>query len=261
MNIYDQIEMTIKRDFYVVKANCLIQRSRYDLSLAEQRAIAYICSMIKPVEPSLETMNAPYQLDYSFTIQEYAKVCGLSISGKFYLETKELFKKLMMRIIHLELVGGSDLMLSWLDRVYISISGLIKIRINAEMSPFIFDLKENFTSYTLLNILAMKSQYSIRIYELLRSYAYRKIINFEIEELKETLMVECKSTYDRYPDFRRKLLDPSIAEINKYTDLQVSYETITKGRKVVKIKFFISKKDPFDRFKAQAKANEEITTT
>ena len=264
MNLQEQKEITIKRDFYVVKDNRLIQKSRYDLSLTEQRGVAYICSMIKPVKPSSATCSAPYQLEYEFNILEYAKICGLYYTdgGKLYEEIRDLLKRLMQKIIHVELPDGDEMMIAWLSKVYFSKrNGIAKIEISKDMAPFLFDLQEKFTIYGLLNILAMKSRYSVRIYELVRSHAYQKIIAYEIERLKELLMVDGVKSYVRFPDFRRYVLDPAMTEINRYTDLQVSYDAITKGRKVTKIQFTIDKKPYLDQFIALTNTTKEIEKT
>ena len=47
-------------------------------------------------------------------------------------------------------------------------------------------------------------------------------------------------------------------EINKLTDLNISYEPITKGRKVVKIKFIIQYKDIMERLAAEQTVNNEL---
>lgn len=72
-----------------------------------------------------------------------------------------------------------------------------------DLVPYLFGLKQQFTQYQLLDILAMKSVYSIRIYELLKSYAGLKKKVFELDDLKKKLMVEDISSYNRFPDFRR----------------------------------------------------------
>ena len=91
--------------------------------------------------------------------------------------------------------------------------------------------------------LGMKSAYSVRIYELLKSYAYQKSKTFGLDELKRLLMVDGIESYNRFPDFRRKVLEIAVKEINKLTDLNVSYEAIKKGRKVDKLKFRIETKE------------------
>ena len=260
MDIIDQVQLTTQRSYIVSKSNRLVQKSRYDLSLQEQRAIAYICSMIKPTKPTPETYNVPYQLEYVFNIREYAKVCGLHLdSGYLYEETKSLLQGLKRKAMWLELPDETEVLVGWLAKAWTNKrSGIVKIKLDEDLVPYLFDLQKCFTKYELLNILAFSSQYSIRIYEILKSHAYEKIKTYEIEKLKKMLMVESIKSYERFPSFRQKVLKPAMTEINEYTDLKVSYEPITKGRKVIKIKFHINKKEAFDRFISQTKATEEI---
>lgn len=254
----EQKEIEAKRDYLVVKHNNLIQRSRFELSVAEQKTVAYICSKIKPRDGG--AVDEPLQLEYDFNIRDYAEVCGFSTGGKFYNETKELFRKLMQRIINVEL-DEDDLLIAWLDFVRMSKrNGTVKIRLNPEIAMFLFDLQNDFTQYGLLNILAMKSQYSIRIYELMRSMAYKHMpVTISMDEIRQLLMIEDKATYKTYSDFRRKLLESSIEEINKYTDISVNYEPVTKGeRKVIKIDFYISHKAPTERHISWTKVYKDI---
>ena len=262
MNNEEQMEIAIKRSYTVSKSNCLVQKSRYDLTLAEQRAVAYICSLIKPCIATPATNNVPYQLEYEFDIWEYAKVCGIrSDGGRLYQDTRNLLKGLMIKIMYIEFPDGYEDLVPWFTKVGTNKrSGKARVKINEYLVPYLFDLQRSFTAYELLNILAMKSQYSIRIYELLQSHAYQKTVDYEIDKLKKMLMVDDLKGYKNFNDFKKRVLDPAMAEINEYTNLNVSYETATKGRKVIKVKFLISKKATFDRFKAQAKANDEITT-
>ena len=69
-----------------------------------------------------------------------------------------------------------------------------------------------------------------------------------MSELKKILMVEDIKSYDRFPDFRRKVLEIAIEEINEHTDIDLTMETITKGRKVVQVRFCISSKSPIARY-------------
>ena len=255
LNAYEQEELMKKRDYRVVKSNQLVQKSRFDLSLTEQRVAAYICSLIKPMD-----IGIPYQTEYVFDIREYAKVCGLHLdSGRLYEETKAVLQKLMQKIIKLKLPDNSELMMAWLVTVHAAErSGKFKIRINEDIVPHLFGLEKNFTAYAMLNILAMKSRYSLRIYELMQSCAYKKEATFDIDELKMLLMADGNKSYDKSGDFKKRVLDPAMNEINVYTDLTVCYVPIKKGRKIDKIKFYISKKATFDRFIAHTKTSEEI---
>ena len=55
-----------------------------------------------------------------------------------------------------------------------------------------------------------------------------------------------------------RLLQKAQKEINELTDLNIYYEPITKGRKVVKVKFRIEQKNPMERMLAGATANDRL---
>lgn len=246
MDGYEQEMLDNKRLYHVVKGNELVQRSRFELSLPEQKTIAYICSMIKPVDAVDRVKGVPYQLEYEFNIREYCKVCGFDYdNGKNYADIKATLKHLRDKSMWLTMEDGAETLVGWLSRVTINKqSGIVKIRLDDILVPFLFDLGQKFTEYRLIQILGMKSAYSVRIYELLKSYAYQKSKTFNLDELKRKLMVDGIESYNRFPDFRRFVLDIAVKEINKLTDLDVSYETIKKGRKIDKIKFRIEEKHP-----------------
>lgn len=253
MKYDEQIKLAKKKEYLVCKSNQIIQKSRYQLSVPEQRAIAYICSMIKPITALDRANNKPFQLEYEFNIVEYAKICNLSAdNGRIYEETKALLKKLRDKSTWITLADGTETTVAWLDKAWTNKrSGRIRIRLDEDMIPYLFDLQEKFTAYGLYNILKMKSQYSIRLYEILKSYQWQKSRIFEVFELKRLLMVEDIKSYERFPDFRRKVLEIAMDEINEYTDINVQMDTITQGRKVVEVQFCISSKTPMDRYLLQ----------
>jgi plasmid replication initiation protein len=256
MNEHEKKEIETKREYWVVKGNELIQKNRFELSLTEQKTIAFICSMIK------KSNNAPYQLEYEFNIRDYCKVCGIDYAGgKNYKNIKTTLKHLSDRSMWLD-DGESETLMRWLSYVKINKnSEKVFIEIDRTIAPFLFELKEKFTKYQLYNILAMKSAFSVRIYELLKSYAYQKNKTFDLEELKRLLEVENVKSYVRFPDFRRKVLEKAQEEINELTDLNISYKPITKGKKVIKIEFQIDTKSPIDRAIAGATANDRLNNT
>lgn len=260
MTTDEKEDIAKKREYLVVKGNELIQQNRFELSLPEQKTIAFICSMIKPIEAIDRAKGVPYQLDYEFNIRDYCKVCGIDYdNGKNYADVKATLKKLRDRSMWLTLEDGSETTVAWLDRVTTNKkSGIVKVRIDDRIAPNLFDLGQRFTQYQLYNILAMKSAFSVRIYELMKSYAFQKSKTFEVDELKHLLMVENVKSYTRFPDFRRYVLEKAQEEINELTDLNVYFEPITKGRKVIKVKFNIEQKNQIERILSGATANDRL---
>lgn len=233
----ESFELTKKKGYLVVKGNDLIQRNRFELSLMEQKTVAYICSMIKPIDSG-------FQSEYEFKIRDYCKICDIDYdNGANYAYVKETLKKLRDRSMWMTLEDGSETVVGWLDRVTTNKkSGLAHIRIDDRLIPYLFDLKQQFTQYQLYNILDMKSAFSVRIYELMKSYSFRHTIIFELNELKELLMVEHVKSYVNYKDFRVKVLEKAQTEINELTDINIEFEPIKTGRKVTSIKFIIEEK-------------------
>lgn len=255
MNNEERIDIAKKREYLVVKGNELIQKNRFELSLQEQKTVAFICSMIKPVEAP-----GAWQLEYEFNIRDYCKVCGMDFdNGQNYADIKAVLKRLRDRSMWLTMPDGSESLVGWLSKVNTNKkSGIAKIKLDEDLVPYLFDLGQKFTQYQLYNILAMKSAFSVRIYELLKSYAYQRSKTFEIDELKRLLGVENIKSYKEYAPFRQKVLEKAQEEINGQTDLNIYFEPITKGRKVVKVRFKIDVKNPIERMLAGATAQDRL---
>jgi len=100
----------------------------------------------------------------------------------------------------------------------------------------------------------MKSKYSIRIYEILKSYQNMGQFEFEIGQLKKMLFAE---KYELFGDFKRKVLDIAMREINELGDIFIRYEIEKKGRKFHKIKFIIKPKAKIDERMETFKKIEE----
>jgi len=240
------------RDHLVVKRNDLIQKSRYQMSLQEQKIVLYLISKVKP-----DDKNFKEQL---FSIKEFCLVCGIDDdNGKNYGNIKNTLKTLSDRSIWITLEDGSETTLRWVNKVTINKhSGLIKLQLDEDLKPYLLDLQENFTQYHLIYTLAMQSQYSIRLYELLKSYQFKGCISFDIGELKRLLFAE---QYERFPDFKRRVIDMATREINKLTDIQITYELTKEGRKFNEVCFEIHQKDTGERLDTWSSISELIDST
>lgn len=244
MDNFDILESRVQK---VVKHNDIIQKSRFSLSLVEQKTINFLISLIKPKE---YYPNQIQPFEYDFQIQDYCKICGIDYkSGENYKLVRDTLKSLRDKSIIIQLENGTETSVSWINKFWSNKGkGYAKIRFDEDIAPYIFDLCNNTTRYELLNVLPMKSKYSVRLYELCRSWSGLKVKVYTIEEIKRLLNIK-QGELSRYPDFRRRVLETSQKEINNLTDLNVIFEPIKKGRKVIKIKFIITKKDNFWRVK------------
>lgn len=118
---------------------------------------------------------------------------------------------------------------------------VIEISCNDMMLPYLFELKSNYTSYMLKNIIKLNSVSKIRLYEILKQYQKIGNVKIGLDDLQKMMCVKVSL----FNDFKLKRLEPAIKDINEYTDIMVSYEKILSCRKVVALKFTITKKSIF----------------
>jgi plasmid replication initiation protein len=226
------------RNYPVVKANALIQKSRYDLTLAEQKLILHFIQMIEPNDDEFKT--------YHFSIQEYCKICEVDYkNGKNYINIKRSLKTLHDKSFWMEQEDGSEILMRWVDRLKIDRKkGVIEVKMDQELKPYLLQLKSFFTKYNYLYVMTMRSQYSIRLYELLKSYENMGGIIYGVTELRRLLNIADDVMADWY-DFKRFVIERALKEINKFTDINVKYEPLKKGRSVFEVKFsIVGKSEP-----------------
>ena len=93
----------------------------------------------------------------------------------------------------------------------------------------------------------MKSVYAIRIFEMIQSKIMSKVlpkdgifIEVPVQEIRECC--DCEDKYKAFGDFKKRVVDKAVSEINRvtYYDLTFSYQKC--GRNVVAIDFFITSK-------------------
>lgn len=103
-----------------------------------------------------------------------------------------------------------------------------------------------FTKYHIEQTHALNSRYSLRLYELVIQYL--KMSETPVFELKKFRfqMGLLPNEYDRMNNFKKKVLDLAVSEINEKTDVFIKYNNIKKGRVITGFKFFIEKKKTKD---------------
>lgn len=213
----EQNVINAQRGYMVVKGNDIIQKSRYALSAQQQKILLSMISKIKPEDEASQT--------YIFEIQEFCRLCNIDwTSGRNYDAIKQALYNIDKQIIWVKQPEKKrETRLRWLNELYINEgSGEIVFSFHQDMFPYLLDLRDKYTQYSLINVLPMRSKYAIRLYELLKSYeGVWNIATIPVDTLKMRLDAQ---NYTKFKDFRVYALEKALEEINKYTDLEVSYE-------------------------------------
>jgi hypothetical protein len=109
------------------------------------------------------------------------------------------------------------------------------------VTPYLINLVGNFTTADVDELLAIKSNSTHTLYWLMRSWQFKSPHTVSVDELRELTMPK-KNQYERYSDFRNKVLQPSVAELNELS-FDITYiERRQRGKAVTYITFNIGKK-------------------
>ncbi|MCB1660484.1 MAG: replication initiation protein RepM, partial [Pseudomonadales bacterium] len=230
----------------VVKDNRLIQAS-YTLGLVEQRLILLA---IVGSRNLVETITAETIL--TVRAEDYAKHFGVERQAG-YMALADAVETLFNRRATVDVYDKQKnkmrpMTVRWVTAMqYEENSGCVSLRFGHEVIPLITKLEEQFTSYELQQIAGLKSAYAIRLYELLMQWkASKKTPLFDLQEFRRQLGL-ADNEYSIMGDFKKRVLEPSIAQINKHTDIIADYEQHKAGRTITGFSFtFTQKKQPKD---------------
>lgn len=215
----------------VTKSNMLIE-ANYKLTITEQKIVLYLVSKIRKDDDDFQI--------YTLPIKQFYELLGYRGNPK-YSEMKKITKNLIGKVV--EIKEGKKLkQMSWLSYVeYNENNGTVNLSFDPRLKPYLLQLKREFTSYKLKNIMELKSGYSIRIYEILKKWQPIREVEIPLKELRE--MVGAADRYKEYHNFKKRVLKQAKMEIKEKTDISFEYEEIKKGRSVVSIRFMIHPKD------------------
>lgn len=237
------------RNNFVVKSNELIQKTRYSLSVQEQKIILYLISLIKPTDEKFQV--------YQVSMSDLCDICGITQNGKNYYRFRESIKSLADKSFWVS-TPERDILMRWIEHAEIvKHDKIVEIRIDDKLKPYLLALKDNYTQYELGYVLVLKSKHSIRLYEMLKSYAYIGEKDYSLDEFKKSLQIE---GYDEFRYLKRDIIDKSVLEINSYTDLQIAYKTYRTGRSIGGLVFEILRKSNIEQVALRVKRDALLDT-
>ena len=225
----------------VVKDNALINAS-YNLELTEQRLI--MLAIINARE-SGQGITADSKLEIHAS--DYAKLFNVSIDASYKAlreAVNNLFNRQFSYIAEYKRTGKTGVVRSrWVSRIfYVDDLALLEITFAPDVVPLVTRLEEHFTSYQAKQVAHLTSKYATRLYELLIAWReVGKVPQIEISEFRNRLGL-LDTEYTAMNNFKSRVLEPSIKQINEHTDITVTYEQHKKGRTISGFSFKLKQK-------------------
>ena len=219
----------------IVKSNAIIN-AHYKLTLAESRLLLACISQIdstKAHDPS-----KPFLVHVS-EIQDLVKEDS---ADNLYRDLKAAVGRLYERSIVVK-TAEKTTKTRWVSEqaIYNKGQGKVEIRFTQEVLEYLTELQGSFTQYKLQYVAQFTNVYSLRIYELLAQWQGRGTREVGVEELREKLQLG--EQYPKAYDLKRFVIDKALADINKHSNLQVSYGQRKNGRNVVAFQFKFEQKE------------------
>ena len=228
----------------IVKDNALINAS-YNLELTEQRLI--MLAIINARE-SGHGITADSKLEIHAS--DYAKLFNVSADASYKAlreAVNNLFNRQFSYTAEYKRTGKIGIVRSrWVSRIfYVDDLALLEITFAPDVVPLITRLEEHFTKYEAKQVAHLTSKYATRLYELLIAWReVGKVPQLELKEFRNRLGL-VDNEYTAMSDFKKRVLEPSIKQINVHTDITVTYEQHKKGRIISGFSFkFKQKKQP-----------------
>jgi plasmid replication initiation protein len=224
----------------VVKDNLLINAS-YNLEVTEQRLI------LLAIINARETGNG-------ITADSKLEIHASDYATRFNVTNDGAYRALKNAVLNLfdrqfsfkeEDKNGKigTVKSRWVSRIkYVDDSATLEITFAPDVVPLITRLEQHFTSYQIKQVAQLTGKYAIRLYELLIAWReVGKVPQINLTEFRNKIGVE-DDEYMRMSDFKIRVLEPSIKQINEHTDITVAYEQHKKGRSITGFSFKFKQK-------------------
>ena len=226
----------------VVKSNRLIEAS-YRLGLNEQRVILYSICRCRDEQTGLFP-DRPVTI----TADSFAKKFPSIDKTNVYRQLKDAMDALYDRSVTIHDIDPASghtrvKKTRWISEgAYVDGAGNIQVIFTPEVIKYITRLEAEFTSYQLEKVGNMTSSYAVRVYELLSQHRDIGQRTLNLAWLRETLGVE-PGEYKLTADFKKWVIEIAVDQINKHSDLTVSYKPVKTGRAITDFAFKIKAKN------------------
>lgn len=217
---------------------------------------------LKILDTYLSRINArdPDSSYVTFSKKEYAELMGLDADIRTS-QLKNYTRGLLGNVVTIEMPGEGYVQYPLFSEAKCTPNketGQVEIKIdcNPKLKQVFFDIaQDGYVRYQLKNVIALRSQYSIRLYSLLKDRPFGWTV--EIPTLRK-LINATSPTYDEFKRFNGLILKKALEEINEITDITVEAKNKRTGRVVTAIAFTVKNKTVYKQLPPEAEKAIEI---
>lgn len=176
--------------------------------------------------------------EHEITVKQLCRLIGYQ--GNNHAVIKDAFKGLISTIIEWNLINDETGAENWTASSIIASVSLEGPLCYYAYSPRMKQLLHSPSMFGKIDLVIQsrfRSSYGLALYE--NCIRYRGLPHtkwFDMELFKKLMGVP-PGKYDVFRDFKRRVLDKAIEEVNSYSDLVIESDFVREGRRVVKVRF------------------------
>jgi plasmid replication initiation protein len=224
---------------YVSMSNALA-RSAQGLKLSEKRVVAIALAKTDSV-PARDAVNAQFRNGWTvkLTAEEYAETYELD-ADTAYSQLKTAAKSLRGRFIKTMTQtqkGLKEVETNWCGQcTYHHGEGWVEIAFTPQIAPHLLGLRSKFVTHKLQQVSALRSIYSWRLFECLKSWGDKGVWSVEIDKFNHAMEApeSCKKDFG---NLRLRVIDPALKELREKDNMLIDLELKKAGRKVTGLVF------------------------
>ena len=229
----------------IVKDNALITAS-HKLGEIEQRLILLAILKAREYCDSVEQLKGKELIIHA---EDYMQTFGVTRQGAY-----KALKQAVMGLYRAE--WGYKYINSKGNKVvayerftqsakYIEAEATVKFMFANAIIPLLVELEKRFTTYEIEQVAQLSSSYAMRLYEFFMQHLDKKTgkgwLDISLDDLRFRFGL-LPAEYKRMFDFKKYVLDCSIDDLNKNTDLIATYTQRKQGRVIVGFRFEFERK-------------------
>jgi plasmid replication initiation protein len=214
-----------------IRQHNALTNARYEYTELQLDLFFFIISKLRKGDK-----DTVYQLD----IMELSGLTGKRYNGAYlHKATADMGSRM------LEVEDATEYRQIWMFQQirYLKGQGIIEFDLTRHVLPYLFELKNNFTSYELAAALRLTSKYAKRIYQICSQWKDRgETKKYDLQDFKRQLnLIDDKGNekMKQIKELRERVLDIAVKQINEHTELHISYKMEKKGKAFKNITFTV----------------------
>lgn len=252
-----------KKNDRVIKSNTLVSAS-YHLNLSEIRLLDIALAALSEYEEEEKYLTtAPDFIE--IRADEYAQLYGVTVE-QAYTALREASEQLFSRYFRYQVKADGhpsfteERKARWVGEIgYRKGEGVVTLSFTKALVKLAGQFKTGgeFTRYHVEQKAPLTSIYAHRLYEMMMQWRKSQQVPYvSYQELRTRFEIGIKE-YERMSNFKSRVLEPALKQINDLTDIKVSYIQEKKGRSIVGFTFKYKFKD---KSKKTLKAIDTLVT-